>query len=235
MLKDAEVEAFKTELRGDLLRPGETGYDEARTVWNAMIDKRPALIACCAGAADVMKTVEFARTHNLLISVRGGGHNVPGNAVCEGGLMINLSRLRGVRVDPVRRTARAGGGATWGDFDHETQAFGLASTGGTDATTGIAGLTLGGGLGWLAGKYGLACDNLLSVDLVTAEGQLLTVSATEHTDLFWGVRGGGGNFGVVTSFEYRLHAIGRVLAGPVLYPFRAAKDVLKFHRDFSST
>jgi FAD/FMN-containing dehydrogenase len=234
-LKGAEVEAFKTGLRGDLLRPGDVGYDGARTIWNAMIDRRPALIACCAGTADVMKAVEFARTHNLLISVRGGGHNVPGNAVCEGGLMLNLSRMRSVRVDPVRRTVRAGGGATWRDFDHETQAFGLASTGGTDATTGIAGLTLGGGLGWLAGKYGLACDNLLSVDIVTAEGRLLTVSATENSDLFWGLRGGGGNFGVVTSFEYRLHPISPVLAGPVLYPFRAAKDVLKFYRDFSST
>lgn len=232
-LNSAEVETFKTGLRGDLLCSGDAGYDEARTIWNAMIDRRPALIACCTGAADVMKAVEFARTHNLLISVRGGGHNVPGNAVCEGGLMINLSRMRGVRVDPVRYTARAGGGSTWGDFDHETQAFGLASTGGTDSTTGIAGLTLGGGLGWLAGKYGLACDNLLSVDMVTAEGWLLTASATENTDLFWGLRGGGGNFGVVTSFEYRLHPVGPVLAGPVLYPFHAAKDVLKFYRDFS--
>lgn len=235
MLKGAEVEAFKTGLRGDLLRPGDAGYDEARKIWNAMIDKRPALIACCVGVADVMKTVEFAYTHDLLISVRGGGHNVPGNAVCAGGLMINLSRMRSVRVDPVRRSVRAGGGATWGDFDHETQAFALASTGGTDATTGIAGLTLGGGLGWLAGKHGLACDNLLSVDIVTAEGRLLTVSATEHTDLFWGVRGGGGNFGVVTSFEYCLHPVGPVLAGPVIYPFGTAKDVLKFYRDFSCT
>lgn len=235
ILKGAEVEAFKTGLRGDLLRPGDAGYDEARKIWNAMIDRKPALIARCAGVADVIQAVNFACTHNLLVSVRGGGHNVPGNAVCEDGLMINLSRMRSVRVDPVRCSVRAGGGATWGDFDHETQAFGLASTGGTDATTGIAGLTLGGGLGWLAGKHGLACDNLLSVDIVTAEGRVLTVSATENTDLFWGLRGGGGNFGVVTSFEYCLHPVGPVLAGPVLYPFKTAKDVLKFYRDFSRT
>jgi FAD/FMN-containing dehydrogenase len=185
--------------------------------------------------ADVIHAVHFARTHNLLVSVRGGGHNVAGNAVCEGGLMIDLAQMKSVRVDPLRRTARAEGGVTWGEFDHETQAFGLATTGGTDSTTGIAGLTLGGGLGWLAGRYGLACDNLLCVDIVTADGRFLVASATENADLFWGVRGGGGNFGVVTSFEYRLHPVGPVLAGPVLYPFERARDVLRFSRDFSST
>ena len=230
---EATLQQFRAGVRGALILPGDAGYEDARKVWNGMIDKRPALIARCAGVADVIRAVHFARTHNLLVSVRGGGHNIPGNAVCEGGLMIDLSRMKSVRVDPLRRTARAEGGVTWGEFDHETQAFGLATTGGTDSTTGIAGLTLGGGLGWLAGKYGLACDNLLSVDLVTADGQLLTASATENADLFWGVRGGGGNFGVVTSFEYRLHPVGPVLAGPVMYPFAKAKDVPRFYRDFS--
>jgi FAD/FMN-containing dehydrogenase len=230
---EATLQHFRAGVRGALIRPGDASYDAARTVWNGMIDKRPALIVRCAGAADVISAVQCARTHRLLVSVRGGGHNIPGNAVCDGGLMIDLSGMKSVRVDPVRRTARAAGGVTWGEFDHETQAFGLATTGGTDATTGIAGLTLGGGLGWLAGKYGLACDTLLSVDLVTAEGRLLTASATENAELFWGVRGGGGNFGVVTSFEYRLHPVGPVLAGLVLYPFAQAKDMLRFYRDFS--
>src|SRR5713226_8722657 len=189
ILEDAAVQDFAAGLRGPLLRPGDGGYDEARTVWNGMIDRRPALIARCAGVADVIAAVRFARTHQVLVSVRGGGHNVPGTAVCQGGLMIDLAGMRSVRVDPVRRTARAEGGTTWGDFDRETQAFGLATTGGIVSDTGIAGLTLGGGLGWLAGKYGLTCDNLLSADVVTAEGQLLTVSATEHADLFWGLRG----------------------------------------------
>ena len=192
LLQEATIQEFKAHLRGALLRPGETGYDDARTVWNGMIDRHPALIARCAGVADVIHTVYFARTHNLLVSIRGGSHNIPGNAVCDGGLMIDLSRMKSIRVDPLRQTVRAEGGVTWGEFDHETQAFGLATTGGTDATTGIAGLTLGGGLGWLAGKYGLACDNLLAVDLVTADGRYLTANATEHADLFWGVRAGGG-------------------------------------------
>src|SRR2546423_8002316 len=178
-----------------------------------MIDRHPALIARCAGAADVITAVNFARTHQLLVSVRGGGHNVPGIAVCQDGLMIDLAGMRSVRVDSVRRTARAEGGATWGDFDRETQAFGMATTGGSVSDTGIAGLTLGGGLGWLAGKYGLSCDNLLSVDLVNADGAVLMASATENADLFWGLRGGGGNFGVVTSLEYQLHQVGTVLAG----------------------
>ncbi len=234
-LDETTVQGFKTSLRGPLLCPGDEGYDEARKVWNAMIDKRPALIVRCAGVADVIHAVNFARTNNLLVSVRGGGHNVAGTAVCDGGLMIDLSRMRSVRVDPIRRTARAEGGAKWIDFDHETQAFGLATTGGTASDTGIAGLTLGGGIGWLGGKYGLVSDNLLSVDIVTADGRFLTASATENADLFWGVRGGGGNFGVVTSFEYQLHPVGpMVLGGMVLYPFEKAKDVLKFYRDFSS-
>ena len=235
VLTEAEVAAFKAGLCGPLLRPGEARYEESRHVWNGLIDRRPALIARCTGVADVIQCVQLARTHALLVSVRGGGHNVPGNAVCDGGLMIDLSLLKGIRVDPTGQTVRAEGGVTWREFDQETQAFGLATTGGAVSDTGIAGLTLGGGLGWLAGAYGLACDNLVSVDLVTAEGQLQTVSADDHPELFWGVRGGGGNFGVVTSFEYRLHPVGPVLAGRVLYPFSQATEVLKLYRDFSAT
>ena len=233
VLEEGVVEAFRASLRGPLLRAGDAGYHAARTIWNGMIDRRPALIARCAGVADVIHGINFARAHTLLVAVRGGGHNGAGNAVCDGGLMLDLSGMKSVRVDPVRRTARAEPGLTWGEFDHETQAFGLATTGGQISTTGIAGLTLGGGWGYLARKYGLASDNLLSVDMVTANGQLLTASATEHPDLFWGVRGGGGNFGVVTSFEYQLHPVGPVLAGVVIYPFEQARAVLKFYREFT--
>jgi FAD/FMN-containing dehydrogenase len=186
ILEDAEVAAFAAELRGPLLRQGDAGYDAARRVWNGMIDRRPALIARCAGVADVMAAVRFARDRRLLVSVKGGGHNITGNAVCEGGLMIDLSPMKSVRVDPQKRTARAEAGLTWGEFNRETQAFGLATTGGVVSTTGIAGLTLGGGLGWLMGKHGLSCDNLLSADIVTADGQFLTASAGQHPDLFWG-------------------------------------------------
>jgi FAD/FMN-containing dehydrogenase len=235
ILEEATVQNFADSLRGPLLAPGESDYDEARKVWNGMIDRRPALIASCAGVADVIAAVRFARAHELLVSVRGGGHNITGNAVCEGGLMIDLSRMKSVRVDAARRTARAEAGLTWGEYNHETQAFGLASTGGVVSTTGIAGLTLGGGLGWLMGKHGLSCDNLLSADLVTADGQCLTASADKHPDLFWGLRGGGGNFGVVTSFEYRLHSVGPVLAGMVLHPMAKAREVLRFYRDYART
>ena len=233
VLEEAAVTAFEQSLRGPLLRPGEDGYDAARQVFNGMIDRRPALIARCAGVADVINCVNFARAHQLLVAVRGGGHSVAGHAVCEGGLVIDLSHLKGIRIDPLRRTARAEPGLTWGEFDHETQAFGLATTGGQISTTGIAGLTLGGGWGYLARTYGLAADNLLSIDLVTANGQLLTASATEHADLFWGLRGGGGNFGVVTSFEYQLHQVGPVLAGIIIHPFENAKAVLTFYRKFT--
>ena len=183
VLAAATVDTFKQSLRGELLGAGDAGYDAARTIWNGMIDKRPALIARCVGAADVMNAVKFAGTHQLLISVRGGGHNIPGNCVCQGGLMIDLSRMTSVRVDPATRTARAEGGVKWGALDHEAQAFGLATPGGTDADTGIAGLTLGGGIGWLSGKHGLACDNLIAGDIVTADGHFLTVNATGHADL----------------------------------------------------
>jgi len=234
VLDEATVQGFKASVRGSLLRPDDAGYDEARTVWNGMIDRRPALIVRCAGVADVIHAVNFARTNNLLVSVRGGDHSLAGHSVCAGGLMIDLSPMKSVRVDPTKQLARAEGGARWRDFDHEVQAFGLATTGGTNADTGIAGLTLGGGLGWLAGKYGLACDNLLSADVVTADGRLLTASTTGNADLFWGLRGGSGNFGIVTSFEYQLHRVGPVLAGMVIHPFERAKEVLRFYRDFST-
>jgi FAD/FMN-containing dehydrogenase len=232
ILEEAAVQNVAAALRGQLLRAGDGNYDEARKVWNGMIDRRPALIARCAGPADVIAAVRFARDNRLLVSIKGGGHNITGNAVCEGGLMIDLSPMKSMRVDPVKRTARAEAGLTWGEYNRETQAFGLASTGGVVSTTGIAGLTLGGGLGWLMGKHGLSCDNLISADLVTAEGQLLTVSADQHPELFWGLRGGGGNFGVVTSFEYKLHPVGPVLAGMVIHPISEAKGVLRFYRDF---
>ena len=233
ILEATVAQGLADSLRGRLLRCGEGGYEEARKVWNGMIDRRPALIARCAGPADVVAAVRFARTHRLLLSVKGGGHNITGNAVCEGGLMIDLSPMKSVRVDPAGHTARAEAGLTWGEYNRETQAFGLASTGGVVSTTGIAGLTLGGGLGWLMGKHGLSCDNLISADLVTAEGELLTASAERHPELFWGLRGGGGNFGVVTSFEYKLHPVGPVLAGMVLHPMAKAKEVLRFYREFA--
>lgn len=232
-LDETSVEQFRSSLRGPLLRPGDAGYEEARQVWNGMIDKRPALIARCTGAADVVAAVNFAREQNLLVAVRGGGHNAAGNATCDDGLVIDLSLMRGVHVDPKRRTVRAQGGATWGDLDRETQLFGLATPGGAVSTTGIAGLTLGGGLGWLRRKYGLSCDNLVSVDVVTADGQLVTASAEEHEDLFWAIQGGGGNFGVVTSFEYRLHPVGpQALFLLILYPAAQARDILPGWRDF---
>jgi hypothetical protein len=234
MLDQSAVQDFKANLRGTLVQPADPDYDRARKVWNAMIDKRPALIARCAGAADVMQSVNFARAHSLLLAVRGGGHNVGGNAVCDGGLTIDLSPMKSVRVDPARRIARADAGLTWREFDGETQAFGLATTGGQISATGIAGLTLGGGWGYLARRYGLSCDNLESVDIVTADGQLLTASAAENADLFFGVHGGGGNFGVVTSFEYRLHPVSTVLAGIIAYPFQKTRDVLKLFRELTS-
>jgi hypothetical protein len=235
ILEEATVQSLRATLHGPLLCPGDAGYDEARKVWNGMIDRRPALIARCAGVADVIAAVKFARTQQVLVSVRGGGHNAPGNAVCQGGLMIDLAGMRGVRVDPVRRTARAEGGATWADFDRETQVFGLATTGGSVSDTGIAGLTLGGGLGWLAGKHGLSCDNLRSIDVVTADGTMLIANADENADLFWGLRGGGGNFGVATSFEFQLHPVGPMLAGMVLYPFSKARQALTLYREFATS
>ena len=234
-LEETVVEAFQAGLRGELLRPGNEGYEEARKIHNAMIDRRPALIGRCAGVADVLSAVRFAREHDLLVSVRSGGHGMPGFAVCDGGLMIDLARMKGVYVDPHQRTVRAEAGVTWGEFDHETQAFGLATTGGVVGSTGIAGLTLGGGHGFLMRRYGLACDNLLGMDLVTADGRWLRASATENAGLFWGLRGGGGNLGVVTSFDYRLHPLGTMLAGMVIYPIGKATAFLRLYREVTRT
>ncbi|WP_128545916.1 FAD-binding oxidoreductase [Larkinella soli] len=225
---------LKATFKGDLLGPDDADYDQARSVWNQMIDKRPALIARCTDSSDVVQAVRFARKHGMLVSVRGGGHNIAGNAVCDSGLMIDLSPMKLILVNPDRRTARAGAGVLWSELDRETQRYGLATTGGTVSHTGIAGLTLGGGLGWLMGKHGLACDNLLSVDIVTADGQLQTASETENPDLFWAIRGGGGNYGIVTSFEYRLHPVGpTILGGMVLHPQSEAREVLRFYREFA--
>ena len=234
-VEEAIVQDFKASLRGELLRPGDEGYNMARRVFNGMINKHPALIVRCAGASDVIQGVNFARDHDLPISVKGGGHGIAGNAVCEGGLMLDLSTMKGIRVDPGQRTADAQAGLLLSEFDHETQAFGLATTLGVVSVTGISGLTLGGGLGWLNGKYGLACDNVLSADVVTADGRTLTASATENEDLYWGVRGGSGNFGVVTSFKYRLHPVGPVLGGGVTYPWAKAREALRFYHEFAST
>ncbi len=235
VLGEATVQDFRTSLRGALIGPDDAGYDEARRVWNGMIDKRPALIARCTGVADVISAVQFARSQHLLVAVRGGGHSFPGLSTCDGGLVIDLSAMTGIWVDPALRTARAQGGVTWGAFDRETAAFGLATTGGLVSTTGIAGLTLGGGIGWLMRTHGLTCDNLLAADVVTADGRVVTASATENADLFWALQGGGGNFGIVTSFEYRLHPMVMVLGGMVLYPAAQARDVLRFYRDFTAT
>ncbi|AZH25156.1 FAD-binding oxidoreductase [Haloplanus aerogenes] len=231
---DSAVESFDDSLRGELLQPGDAGYDEARTVWNAMIDEEPSLVARCTGAADVCIAVSFAQDRDLRLAVKGGGHNVAGNALCDG-LVIDLSPMDGVRVDPEARIARVGAGATWGDVDHETQAFGLATTGGIVTTTGVAGLTLGGGLGYLARKFGLAHDNLRSMDVVTAEGELVHASPEENPDLFWGMRGGGGNFGVATSFEFDLHEVGpEILNVRLLYPYEAIPETLQFYDEFMS-
>jgi hypothetical protein len=235
VLRSSTINAFRRELRGLLIAPEDAGYDDTRKVWNGMINRRPAAIARCGGVADVIAAVRFASEHKLLVSVRGGGHNAPGIAVCEGGLMIDLAGLRSIRVDPKRQLARAEGGTTWSEFDRETQVFGLATTGGAISHTGIGGLTLGGGLGWLAGKYGLTCDNLLSVDLVIADGTMVKASAEENPDLLWGLRGGGGNFGVATSLEYRLYPVGLLLAGAVMYPFAKAQQALALYRDFATS
>jgi hypothetical protein len=218
-----------------VLCPGQDGYDAARTIPNAMIDRRPAAIARCTGAADVIACVRFAGEHDLLVSVRGGGHSVAGKSVCDGGLMIDLSAMKGIRVNPSRKTVRAETGLTLGEFDRETQAFGLATTLGVVSKTGIAGLTLGGGWGHLHAKYGLALDNVIGADVVTADGRLLTANVSQNEDLFWGVRGGSGNFGIVTSLQYRLHELGSVFGGAVFHPAAKAEEVLHFFRDYSQT
>ncbi|MHC4176766.1 MAG: FAD-binding oxidoreductase [Planctomycetota bacterium] len=231
----AAVDALAASLRGDLLTPGAPGYDQARSIWNAMIDRRPGLIVRCAGAADVIRAVNFARTHDLLVAVRGIGHNIAGHAVCDGGIMIDLAGMKSVRIDAPGRRARVEPGVTLGELDNEAQAFALAVPVGINSTTGIAGLTLGGGFGWLSRKYGLTADNLISADVVTAAGELVTASADENPDLFWGIRGGGGNFGVVTSFEFAAHPVGpEVLSGLIVHPFEDAAEILRRYRDFAA-
>jgi FAD/FMN-containing dehydrogenase len=221
-------------LKGSVLCPGDSGYDDVRRIWNGMFDRRPGLIVRCADAGDVVAAIDFARSADVVVSVRGGDHNAAGNAVCDGGLMIDLSMMKGLAVDPVARTARAEPGLRWAEFDHGTQRHGLATTGGTNSDTGVAGLTLGGGIGWLSGRYGLSCDNLLEAEVVTANGQLLRASDHENADLFWALRGGSGNFGVVTSFTFRVHPVGpAVVAGMVAHPLERAGEVLRFYRDFT--
>jgi hypothetical protein len=236
MIDQATVEEFKANLGGELIQPKDEGYDDARKVWNAMIDKKPALIARCGGTADVITAVKFAREHNLLFSVRGGGHNIAGSALCDDGLTIDLSRMKGLHVDLKTRTVRAQPGCNLGDLDRETQIFGLVVPAGIVTDTGIAGLTLGGGFGWLTRRFGYTCDNLLSADVVTADGSFLTASEKENSDLFWGLRGGGGNFGIVTSFEYQAYSVGpQVTAGIVIHSMEKAREVVGFFREFSAT
>jgi hypothetical protein len=233
-LAEGSIAELAEGVRGHVIRPGDPGYDEARAVWNGAIDRHPALIVRCAGVADVMRAVEFARSEKLVVAVRGGKHSIPGFSTVDGGIVIDLSPMQGIQVDPEARTVRAQGGVTWNSLDHETQAFGLAVTGGLVSTTGIAGFTLGGGIGWLMRKHGLTADNLIGADLVTADGRLVHASAEENPELFWGLRGGGGNFGIVTSFEYELHPVGPVvMGGPVIYPGDMAGDILRFYREWS--
>jgi FAD/FMN-containing dehydrogenase len=232
------VDAFadlRTTFGGEILVPSDAGYDAARRVWNGNVDRRPALVARCHGVADVQRAVAYAQERDLLLSVRGGGHSAPGYGTNDGGMVLDLTPLKGIRVDPSLRTARVQGGALWRELDRETQAFGLATTGGTVSNTGVAGLTLGGGLGWLMGKYGLTIDNLLSADIVTADGTFRIVDAENQPDLFWALRGGGGNFGVVVSFEFALHPVDTVLGGLVVFGLDQAPAVLRFYRDFCRT
>ena len=236
VLAEGSVAELATGMRGRVVRPSDSDYDRARAIWNGAHDRYPALIAQCAGVADVMRALEFARSEELRVAVRSGGHSIPGHSSVDGGIVIDLSPMQGIRVDPQRRTVRAEAGVTWASFDHETQAFGLATTGGLISSTGITGLTLGGGIGWLMRKHGLAADNLLSVDVVTADGRLVHASADENPELFWGLRGGGGNFGVVTALEYQLHPVGpMVTSGAVFYPAAAAGDVLRAYRAWTET
>jgi FAD/FMN-containing dehydrogenase len=231
---EAAVARLAASFRGELLRPGDAGYDDARTRWNAMIDRRPGLIARCRGEQDVAAVVGVAREHGILLSVRGGGHNIAGNAVCDGGIMLDLSLMRAVHIDPEARTARVDAGCTLADFDAAAQAHGLATPLGINSTTGVAGLTLGGGFGWLSRRLGLTVDNLRGARVVTADGAIQQASANENAELFWALRGGGGNFGVVTSFEYALHPVGpEVLSGLVIHPLAKGRDVLRFYREFA--
>jgi FAD/FMN-containing dehydrogenase len=232
MTDQSAIEALRQQLRGELIQPDDAGYDAARKVYNAMIDRYPRLIVRCAGVADAITCVNFAREQDLLLAVRGGGHNAGGLGVCDNGLVVDLSRMKGIRVDPKSRTARVEGGCTWGDVDHATHAFGLACPSGIIASTGVGGLTLGGGIGYLARSCGLTIDNLLAADMVLADGSFVTASADENPDLYWAIRGGGGNFGVVTSFLFRLHPVHTVVAGPTVWPLEKAAEVLRWYREF---
>ena len=235
-LVDGQVlEEFEATLRGEVIHADDEGYDEARKIFNAMIDKRPGIIVRCAGVADIMSSVNFARDNDVPLAVRSVGHNVAGISLCDGGIVIDLSPMKGIRLDVEEQTVRAGPGLTWGELNHELQPFGLAAAGGFITTTGVSGLTLGGGLGWLVRKHGLALDNLLSVDVVTADGRFVTASETQNADLFWGMRGGGGNFGIATSFEFKVHPAGTVIAGLVLHPGAKMKEALRFWREFEVT
>jgi FAD binding domain/Berberine and berberine like len=231
----APIPTLRTRIRGEVISPGDEQYHEARRVWNGRIDKYPSLIVRCVDITDVLTAIEFARHWDMAVAVRSGGHSMVGHSVSDGSIVIDISRMKGMWIDPVKRIAQVQAGLTLGEFVHQSQAVGLATTTGTVAGTGMGGLTLGGGIGWLMGKYGMTIDNLLSADLVTAGGQVLTASATENPDLFWGLRGGGGNFGVVTSFEFQLHRVGPVLAGKVVYPLAKAREVLRFYRTYTST
>jgi len=232
VLGGATIEELRQSVRGAVTAPGDAGYDEARAVWNGMIDRRPALVVRCAGVADVVAAVQFARSQDLEIAVRGGGHSLPGFSTTDGGLVIDLSSMRGVKVDTDGRRAIVEGGATWADVDQATQAAGLAVTGGLVSSTGVGGFTLGGGIGWLTRRYGLASDNLIGAEIVTADGSIVRASESENADLLWGLRGGGGNFGVVTSFEFRLFPVGpMILGGPVFYPGEQVPAVLRSWRD----
>lgn len=229
------IDSLRASLRGEVVTEQDPAYEQARSVWNASIDRRPALVIRCRGVADVRNGVRFAREHQLPLAVRGGGHNIAGFGTCDDGIVLDLRAMTGVRVDPESKPVRAEPGVVWGEFDRETQSFGLAVTGGVMSSTGIAGFTLGGGIGWLQRKYGLACDNLLSADVVTASGEVVTASEDRNSELFWALRGGGGNFGIATSFEFALHDVGpEVFAGIVAWPAEDAKDVLELHRDFSA-
>jgi FAD/FMN-containing dehydrogenase len=234
VLGEATLSELEQGLRGRLIRPQDDDYDDARSIWNGAHDRRPALIVRCAGVADVMRAVDFARSESLLVAVRGGGHSIPGFSSCDGGVLVDLSGMTSVHVDPAGRTAVAEGGCTWADFDHETQAFGLAVTGGLVSSTGIGGFTLGGGIGWLMRKCGLACDNLIAADVVTADGRLVHASEDENAELLWGLRGGGGNFGIATALKFRVHPVGpMVLAGPIFFAGDRAEEILRFYRDWT--
>jgi len=232
---DSDIQILRRDFRGELIRAADADYDAARRVWNGMIDRRPALIARCVDADDVAAAIAYARERALPLAIRGGGHNVAGSAVCDSGVVIDFTRMKYIGIDPERRTARVQPGAVWGEFDREAQAHGLTTTGGLVSTTGVAGLTLGGGIGWLMRKHGLTCDNLVAADVVTADGKRIRASDEEHADLLWALRGGGGNFGVVAAFEFQLHAVGPVNGGLVMHPLDRAGDLLRFYREWVNT